>query len=171
MKKFLFSLCFTTLFTTTALAATITITSDQDVTDPKLQQLTDLPQAFLGILSDQGIPMQDLGGGKYQVEVKDLHCDYYSRGAYDGPISGISTERCKINSEPVKDTTKGDPLHESRALVTLLGKIESVELDIYFTDCGMGYCGTDAKKISCMIDTNIEEFAKGRFTCTLEDNQ
>jgi hypothetical protein len=152
-----------------AMAGTATITSNANNPNPALAALAKVPQQLLGILVDQGVRPKDLGNGKFSITAKNIHCDFRSRGAVEDVTGGIASEVCRLNSENVKDSRRGQRLGDSRALVDSLREIEDASIGGTYTDCAMGYCGTFVKSLSCLIDTNIGEFLAGRFACTLVD--
>jgi hypothetical protein len=171
MKKLIaaFSVAF---LSSSAFAANVTITSNSENPNPKFAALADLPQTLLGLFVDQGLKLANVGGGKFALEVKNIHCDESSNGPVDGAMGGIPTTTCRMNSEDVQFTKKGQRLAEALKLNDVLGKIESGEVgDIFFTDCAMGKCTVFVKSVKCVVDTKIEEFQKGRFSCTLVDGQ
>jgi hypothetical protein len=40
---------------------------------------------------------------------------------------------------------------------------------VSFSDCAMGYCGTFANSIKCTIDTTVDNFTDGRWSCVFTD--
>ena len=143
-----------------AMANTVTIVSDDSA-----GELIDLPQELIGLLYDNGVKPQEIPGNKFVVEASDIHCDYRHNGALDTPYGGVPSTTCRIGSENVKDSEKGERLAESRAFVELMSSVEGLN----FMDCAMGYCGGFVKKITCTIDGNKDTYKEGMFSCTLHD--
>jgi hypothetical protein len=135
--------------------------------------LAGVAAATLALLVDAGSPIKKIGSGNFIVEVKNLHCDQYSRGPFDAsdPIAGLSTIKCRIDASNLKDTHTGRPFADGRAINDLLQRIQDSSGDMQFGDCAMGgYCGTFVKSIACTIDTAIQNFNDGgRWTCTFVD--
>jgi hypothetical protein len=133
--------------------------------------------ATLALLIDAGSTIKNIGNGSFIVEVKNFHCDQYSRGPFDAsdPLAGLSTIKCRIEAINLKDTHTGRPFADSRAMSDLLQRIQdsSVNGAVQFSDCAMGgYCGTFVKSITCTINTAIQNFSNdGRWTCTFVDGQ
>jgi hypothetical protein len=133
--------------------------------------------ATLSLLVDAGATIKDIGSDKFIVEVKNFHCDQYSRAAFDASdrFAGLATIKCRTDARNLKDTDTGRPFAESRALNDLLQKIQdsSAHGEVHFSDCAMGgYCGTFAKSITCTINTAIPNFNKGgRWVCVFVDGQ
>jgi hypothetical protein len=164
MKYFAFVIA--ALISPLALAASVTVKSN----DAK-EALQPLPQKTIGILTDAGFKLKDAGNGVFTVEVKNYHCDYRHRGAWpsEDPVAGVPTTVCRYNSKNVQDTKKGRIFREAYGMDSVLSVLDT-EGGVLFTDCGMGYCGTFAKSISCSVDTKIQEFSAGRFACTYTDD-
>lgn len=156
MKFLILSLAFISLSVS---AATIKMNSNRENPIPGSEKLTEVPQNLLGTLMDAGIPLKAAGKETFQLVVNNFHCDYNSRSAYEGSVAGIGTYSCRINKKKVS---------EGRAIVNILGQVEADER-VFFTDCGMGKCTVDVKKIVCTVDTKIEVFSEGRFSCELTD--
>lgn len=139
--------------------------------------LPEVAAATLALLVDAGSPIKKMGSGNFMVEIKNFHCDQYSRGAFDASdrLAGLSTIKCRIEARNLKDTHSGRPFADSRAMNDLLRKIQdtSVSVNVRFSDCAMGgYCGTFAKSITCTINTAIQNFNNGgRWACTFVDGQ
>ena len=168
MKKLFFALTLFLAFN--AQAGSVTITSNGENPDPKMAALASVPQELLGILTDQGLSLKNIGGGKFALQAQNINCGTSYRNAVDGPTGGIPTETCRINSEDQLGTMKGQILHDGRALSEQLNKIENAEIGGYYSDCAMGKCQAFVKSIRCVVDTKIDEFMKGRFSCTLVDD-
>jgi hypothetical protein len=133
--------------------------------------------ATLALLVDTGSTIQKIGSSNFIVEVKNFHCDQYSRGSFDASdrLAGLSTIKCRIEARNLKDTHTGRPFVDSRSMNDLLQRIQdtSVNGKVHFSDCAMGgYCGTFVKSITCTINTAIQNFNNGgRWTCTFVDGQ
>lgn len=165
----------TTIFSILALAFALqvhatTVSFSSDQADAKNGDLTDVPQALLSILTDHGFKLKLLGGEKYGITVKAIHCDFRHRAAYDGPIGGIATEVCRYNSKNQIDSVKGHKLSDSHEFAQLVERVQNSQAGGgLFTDCAMGYCGTFVKTLTCTVDVKIQDFFAGRFTCALTD--
>ena len=150
-----------------ASAATIAITD----------RATDLPETArvtVGILMDAGVPVRNLGGQRYVIEVHGFHCDLRSRDALgaEDPTGGVSTVKCRIGADSTQDTKTGKPFGEGRALLETLEEIQQKRGGVVFSDCGMGYCGAYAPTIRCTINTKVESYEHGgRWACTYTDEQ
>lgn len=137
--------------------------------------LPEVAAATLALLVDAGSTIKKTGNGNFVVEIKNFHCDQYSRGAFDAsdPLAGLSTIQCRIEARNIKDTRTGRPFADSRAMNDLLRKIQDTSAigNVSFSDCAMGgYCGTFAKSITCTINTAVENFNNsGRWACTFVD--
>lgn len=156
-------------FSLSTFAGSVHITSNDDGSGSKLSKLAHVPQQMIGILTDAGLKFEDFGYGVKVIRAKNLHCDFRHRGAVEGTLSGVPTLKCRVNSEDKQDSKKGQALSDSRALSDLLSEIQTADIGVAFSDCAMGYCGTFAKSILCSVDTKIEEFTKGRFSCVFYD--
>ena len=152
-----------------AMAGSITVGSGP-AEHPALRQL---PAETIGLLSDNGLTMNYLGRGVYEIALYDFHCDMRSRGPFgpEQPLAGISTTTCLMNSEDKADTTFGVPFSEGRILTSILGKLsEMAPMATSFTSCAAGgYCGTFASSIVCKVNTRVADQADGRYTCTYTD--
>lgn len=139
--------------------------------------LPEVAAATLALLVNSGSTIKKTGSGSFMLEIKNFHCDQYSRGAFDAsdPLAGLSTIKCKIGAKNIKDASTGRPFADSRAMNDLLRKIQdtSVSGNVHFSDCAMGgYCGTFVKSIACTINTAIQNFSNGgRWACTFVDGQ
>jgi hypothetical protein len=161
---------FSIFLTQFASAASVTISSDQAVSG----DLSTIPQQFISLLRDTGVPFKHKVGGDYSIGIKNFHCDHRSNAALDPrvPEFDLGTTRCRINSDHVQDSHVGTRFLESHGLLNILDQIESAPSSlVYFTDCGMGYCGTDFKSATCTIHMTIDGFYQGRGTCTFVDMQ
>jgi hypothetical protein len=157
MKKLL--LLTVTLFTGSAFAASLTMTSNETSEKKSLQPLS---QEIIGILHDHAGAFANEGRGSYKIEITNLKCKTGHRGALDPsqPTMMVPTNTCEIN---------GAPLRDNRALVNVLAKIEQATGAVTFIDCAMGKCEVSARAITCHVDTLIKEPRKGRFSCKLTD--
>jgi hypothetical protein len=133
--------------------------------------------ATLALVVDAGLTIKKTESGKFIVEVRNFHCDQYSRDSFDASdrLAGLSTIKCRIEASNLKDTQTGRPFVDSRAMNDLLQRIQdaSVNGNVHFSDCAMGgYCGTYVKSITCAINTAIQNFNNGgRWACTFVDGQ
>ena len=85
--------------------------------------------------------------------------------------AGLPTLKCRINSQNKRGTTVGQPFGEGRTMTDLLRKVQDAG-GAAFTDCAMGYCGTFATSINCIVHTKIDNFSNGgRWTCLFTDGQ
>jgi hypothetical protein len=127
------------------------------------------------ILIDAGLQLRNIGGGKFTVEAKGLHCDRRSNAPLDAadPHAGVATLKCRINARNEKDSKIGQPFAEGRAMTELLDKIDAGDSGVHFSDCAMGgYCGTYVRTITCTIDTTVQNFiASGRWSCVFTDGE
>ena len=157
-------------FISPGFAASVTV-PDTSIALPEVAATT------LALLVDAGSTIKKTESGSFVVEIKNFHCDRYSRGAFDAsdPLAGLSTLKCRSEARNIKDTRTGRPFADSRAMNDLLQKIQdsSVSENVHFSDCAMGgYCGTFAKTITCTINPAIENFNNGgRWACTFVDGQ
>ena len=137
--------------------------------------LAGLAQTATAILVDSGWKPHKIAPLKYAVEVRGFHCDQHSNAALDAAavLGGLPSHKCRVNSANLKDSKKGKPFGEGRALQDLLDKIAAANPGINFSDCASGgYCGTFAKSIKCTIDTSIANFGNGgRWECVFIDQQ
>jgi hypothetical protein len=137
--------------------------------------LPDVAANTTALLIDAGHPVHHAGGGKHTVEAKNYHCDQRNNGALDPSDvhAGLPSEKCRINTKNQKDTHSGTVFGDHRELTELLLKIQNSNAGggTAFSDCAMGYCGVFAKSIKCTIDTKVEKFGDGRWSCTYVDGQ
>lgn len=161
--KTLFLSCF--LFSLSASAATLSFDSDVERSGEKLASF---PREFLGLMVDAGVqPYYHDDGTRISYSLNDLSC--VIRGNYnnDGELAGVPSYECGVANGNARVR-----IGEARGFVRILGDLEQVaEGKVFFTDCAMGRCYASAKRISCTIDTGIEEFGKGRFACEVTDGQ
>jgi hypothetical protein len=132
--------------------------------------------ATAALLIDAGLPVQNIGGGKFVVEAKDFHCDQHSNAPLDAsnPRAGLPDLKCRISAQNKRNTTTGRPFGDRHAMVDLLQRIanSNAGAGLQFVDCAMQYCGTFVKSIKCTINTAIENFNNGgRWACTFTDGQ
>lgn len=168
MKNFLLSLL--VLCASTSQAASVKISSRADLNAPNTSELESVPQTIMGLLVDQGLKFKPVGNKVYQIQMKDINCASKSNSSIDGVISGIPSEACRYNSGNEPDSDKGTILKEARSLQGILSQIENANTNVVFTDCVLGgRCYTSAKSITCQVDTKIETFSDGRFSCEFVD--
>jgi hypothetical protein len=166
MKKLLAASISCLAMTSASHAATVTVSD-------KSPALAGVAAATAALLLDAGIKPQNAGGGVLTVEAKNFHCDQLTNAALDASSvqAGLPTLKCRINSQNKRSATVGQPFGEGRAMTDLLQKVQDAG-GAAFTDCGMGYCGTFAQSINCIIDTKIGNFSNGgRWTCLYTDGQ
>ena len=166
MKSLLAVLICSLAMTSATFAASVTV-SDKSTTLPGVAAAT------TALLLDAGIRPQDAGGGVLTVEAKNFHCDQLTNAALDASNvrAGLPTLKCRINSQNKRGATAGQPFGEGRAMTDMLQKVQDAG-GAAFIDCAMGYCGTFAQSISCIIDTKIGNFSNsGRWTCLYADGQ
>src|SRR5476651_1527034 len=89
-------------------AASVTV-PDASPTLPNLATTT------TALLVNAGLPLKNIGDGNVSVEVKDFHCDHYSRMALDAsdPHAGLPTDTCRINAKNLRGTKTGKAFVEA----------------------------------------------------------
>jgi hypothetical protein len=166
MKTLLAASICSLAMTSASFAASVTV-SDKSTTLPGVAAAT------TALLLDAGLKPQNAGGGVLTVEMRNLHCDQHSNAAVDASSvsAGLPTLKCRINSQNKRGTTIGQPFGDGRPMTDLLQKVQDAG-GAAFIDCAMGYCGTFARSINCIIDTKIGNFSNGgRWTCLFTDGQ
>jgi hypothetical protein len=164
MKTLLVASMFSSVLTSAALAATVTV-SDNSSTLPGVAA------AITALLVDSGLKPRNAGSGVFAIEAKNFHCDQFSDAALDATNrrAGLPSVKCRTNSPNKRGTNLGPPFFDGRAMIDQLQKVQDAG-GVTFTDCAMGYCGTFAKSIKCTIDTKIANFSNGgRWSCVLID--
>lgn len=153
-----------------AYAGSGTISSDEST----FGDMAAVPQKVLSILFQNNMIAQDQGNGVYGVDMNNINCSSHSNDPLDTSDyhSGIPTEVCKFDSNEDLDSQMGTLLSDGRQVEDSALKLESSEwgYNLYFKDCAMGgKCVTFIKNIHCEIDTKIDTYSAGRFTCTFTD--
>ncbi len=153
-----------------AQAGSATITSDESV----FHDVAAVPQQVLSLLLQNNADVQEKGDGVYAVEMNNINCSSHSNAPLDTSDyqSGIPSEVCRYNSNEDQDSQQGTLLSDGRLLEENALKVENSEwgMNLYFQDCAMGgKCVTYIKNIHCDIDTKIETYSAGRFSCTFTD--
>lgn len=161
--KLVFAISTLLALSTSAYAGKVTIASDENKS--VRSKLSEVPAELVGIMLDQGIKKRDLGHGVFEFLAKNIHCDYRNHNEYD--VAGVSSEVCRLNSTNKRDTKIGQRLYDGRSLALQLSKIQTEIKDIYFTDCGMGYCGTFVKSIRCAVNTDYDAQKTDAVVCEL----
>jgi len=148
------------LISGSAFAQTITL-SDRDPNEERAE----IPALLVSTLIGSGLKFRALNDGIYAITAKNVHCESRHNGPLgaENPMAGVPTQICRVNSEEVRDSTRGRRLGEASALWELLVRME-------IGDCSLGgYCAAFMKSVNCTVDTNVEALkASGRFACTLE---
>lgn len=153
-------------------ATTVTFNSDATQADSAKASLSPVPQEILGILLDNGLKFKADSKNKslYKVELKAVNCYYKHNGALDPmyPESGVPTNHCRYQSDTELGSKKGKLLIDGRALLDKVEKVlTTLGSDIEIMDCAMGKCAILIKSVTCEANTAIEEYQKGRFTCSI----
>ena len=134
--------------------------------------LPGVAQSTTAVLIDAGFKPHH-AGSKFFVEAKNFHCDQHSNAALDAafPKAGLGSLACRTGAKNLKDTKTGKHFGDGRAMLDLLGRIDTANIGPHFSDCASGgYCGTFAKIIKCTINPAIDNFTNGgRWSCEFDD--
>ncbi|HEX7674203.1 MAG TPA: hypothetical protein VF412_08530 [Bdellovibrio sp.] len=157
---------------TSAHAASVTITSNQST----YGDIAQIPQQLISVMVENNIPFVKKPNGIYSITMNKINCSSMSNAPVDSsdPHSGIPKEACRYNTKATLFPSTGKVMADGRYFEEGILKIQdsSFGSGVGFSDCAMGgKCVTYVKSAICTVDTKIEEFLSGRFSCTLTDNQ
>lgn len=127
-----------------------------------------LPQKLMATFVDQGFEQKEVSSGIFELNIKNVRCDYNSRDFLfpDASNAGLPTVKCYTNAE-VEMNGAGTKIQESRYLHSLLETIEEKK-DIAIGDCAMGgKCVSFVETIQCWVDLNAEYMADA-YSCYLK---
>lgn len=153
-------------------AASVTITSNQST----YGDIAEIPQQLISVMVENNIPFVKKPNGIYTITMNKINCSSLGNGPLDSsdPHAGIPKEACRYNTKATLFPTTGKVMADGRYFEEGLFKIQdsSFGSGVGFGDCASGgKCVTFVKSAVCKVDTKIEEYLTGRFSCTLTDNQ
>lgn len=124
-----------------------------------------IPQNLMATFIDQNFNFIMVSKNVYDLTIRNLRCDYYSRdGMYpDYSNAGLPKVNCYVNAVPEMGG-KGIPVLEGRYILELMDRLQS-KTEGEFSDCSMGgKCVTFVKEIKCISDLNHAEM-KDAYSC------
>ncbi len=152
-----------TIHAAMATSSSLTITSNDAI-----EELGNVPQYLMAVLLDNNISQVEVKPSLFEMNVKNVRCDYSSRDAVfpDSSEGGLAVVKCYKDAE-IERNGNGTKLIEGRYLYNLLETIEK-HTDFSISDCALGgRCTSFVSNITCTVNLEAEDM-RSAYSCRLD---